>query len=865
MRVKTIDEPEIVTDYQPLKEVKLDLSANADRRFTDEENYRAYKLFSIIDTSSSGSVTLRELKRSLMGDTFRTFEKRFDHPDTGIIFGLDEDECVVVKEIEKGSPAAMDPYMATGLQIWSINGTKIPPHDKTSLDTAYECLISLYEESVTFEFVEPILIITKFTNRLDIEFDNKEIYEVELPVGAVNNLQILESKIKLAMRHCDPFLHQIHMSFDGKRRQAYFHSHHDQFRLLFYSGPNRSRSCKFALGFSNEDTEFGFKHRGQPMVYDLELGVKYEEAELVFTELFEKFDEDKSGEFEFEEFRDFYIRFLDNEDSIKMLRDYAQYKFRDLEKEAYYYEQLELARMKRERRAALKEREGDRRKEQLRVYKSKSDFDAFGIRRRVYGNRRIDNLKMHRYKRKKGRVAMGKFNKEVKEHGATVEEVAKDDGSQVSRITKDSANKSLGPMTPAMRFAKRAEIKAVKKEQELARRLKLNSIYNSSEALVRKARRDALRTTENKANVHMIEVILAMKRAARTAIRMAETGVAGITQLNVSMSHVIATPALMIKAGMFTENIDVGDVELKEMSPKELHPATFRYFLIRLSKATNAEFDSNLQHPAFFTSDYEREPSRHSSHGLTVCKYMEDMLIAGQEYREKNGIEARWTHTPPWDTKQEPQYVKFERPPKPLKSDRLVARCTLIDLTVVELPTVSMLVANSPFVTVICGNVDYEAEAREAAKHRFKVKKVAMPEFIQSTESVAFAGQKAEWEDLDWVFRVRANDTLDFKVYTGSARKNTFIGGASMSAMSLIDTPVDKTMHMNLLLTIYKDDEPQGQLNARFKLEVGSEFDWFRNAYQLEQDRIKKEKKIKKFLATRSNAPKTLLPFPLHL
>ena len=203
---------------------------------------------------------------------------------------------------------------------------------------------------------------------------------------------------------------------------------------------------------------------------------------------------------------------------------------------------------------------------------------------------------MHRYKRKKGRVAMGKFNKEVKEHGATVEEVAKDDGSQVSRITKDSVNKSLGPMTPAMRFAKRAEIKAVKKEQELARRLKLNSIYNSSEALVRKARRDALRTTENKANVHMIEVILAMKRAARTAIRMAETGVAGITQLNVSMSHVIATPALMIKAGMFTENIDVGDVELKEMSPKELHPATFRYFLIRLSKATNAEFDSNLQH-----------------------------------------------------------------------------------------------------------------------------------------------------------------------------------------------------------------------------------------------------------------------------
>ena len=597
MRVKTVDEPDLPDGYVPLKEVKLDLSENTSKRFTEEENYRAYKLFSIIDANSGGCVTLRELKRCLMGDTFRTFSKKFDHPDTGIIFGLDEDDCVVVQAIEPGSPAALDPYMQTGLQLWEVNGANIAPHNHASLQKAQEELISLYDDPVHFEFVEPVLIITKFSNKLDIEFPDGTLYEVELPVGAVNNLQILESKIKLAMRHCDPFLKTIHMSFDGKRRQAYFHSHHDEFRILFHSGPNRIASCKFALGFADEDTKLDFKHRGQPMIFDLELGVKYEEAEIVFTELFEKFDEDKSGEFEYEEFRDFYIRFLDTEESIQLLRDYAQYKFRDLEKEAFYYEQLELARRKRERRAALKLREGDRRKEQTRVYKSKSDFDVYGVRRRVYGNVRIENLKMHRRERKRGRVPMGKFNKKTEEHGSLHgDELSSLGGSSVVQVK----------MTPEMRVAKRSEMKQQRKDQDIKRRLILNNIYNSNEALRSKARKDAFRTTENKANVHMIEVLLALKRAARTAVRMSDTGVAGITQLNVSMSHVVATPALVVTAGMFAGDTNVSDVELKDMTSKELHPAVFRYFLIRLPKAVNAEFNSNLQHPAFFTSDYER-------------------------------------------------------------------------------------------------------------------------------------------------------------------------------------------------------------------------------------------------------------------
>jgi Ca2+-binding EF-hand superfamily protein len=38
---------------------------------TQEENYRAYKLFSMMDVDSGGSISLRELYRVLMGDAIR--------------------------------------------------------------------------------------------------------------------------------------------------------------------------------------------------------------------------------------------------------------------------------------------------------------------------------------------------------------------------------------------------------------------------------------------------------------------------------------------------------------------------------------------------------------------------------------------------------------------------------------------------------------------------------------------------------------------------------------------------------------------------------------------------------------------------
>ena len=77
----------------------------------------------------------------------------------------------------------------------------------------------------------------------------------------------------------------------------------------------------------------------------------------------------------------------------------------------------------------------------------------------------------------------------------------------------------------------------------------LNNIFNQNAALSRGMRRDALQSKGSTQMIHMLEVIVAIQRAARTAVRTTETGVNGITQVNVSLSHVVASPALIVTAG----------------------------------------------------------------------------------------------------------------------------------------------------------------------------------------------------------------------------------------------------------------------------------------------------------------------------
>lgn len=75
-------------------------------------------------------------------------------------------------------------------------------------------------------------------------------------------------------------------------------------------------------------------------------------------ELFGTFDRDGSGEFQFEEFRDFYTKLLANDQCLQTLRDYAHYRFRNKLIEKRKNEIYEQRQQKARRRKMLKEKEG---------------------------------------------------------------------------------------------------------------------------------------------------------------------------------------------------------------------------------------------------------------------------------------------------------------------------------------------------------------------------------------------------------------------------------------------------------------------------------------------------------------------------
>jgi hypothetical protein len=57
------------------------------------------------------------------------------------------------------------------------------------------------------------------------------------------------------------------------------------------------------------------------------------ESHILVNELFKKFDQDDSNDLNFEEFRNFYIKLLDSDECLDLLKKFAKYRFRNLVQE----------------------------------------------------------------------------------------------------------------------------------------------------------------------------------------------------------------------------------------------------------------------------------------------------------------------------------------------------------------------------------------------------------------------------------------------------------------------------------------------------------------------------------------------------
>ena len=152
MKKKTHKEEVKQQQWKVLEKVELDVSDIFKQNYTPEENYRAYKLFSIMDVDNGGSISLRELKRCVMGDISDTLAITFDHPDCGIVWGHDEDNCVIVDRVEEKSPASFINFIVPRLRLVKFNGKEVPPNDKSFVQYIYRELFRLIDEPITLEF-----------------------------------------------------------------------------------------------------------------------------------------------------------------------------------------------------------------------------------------------------------------------------------------------------------------------------------------------------------------------------------------------------------------------------------------------------------------------------------------------------------------------------------------------------------------------------------------------------------------------------------------------------------------------------------------------------------------------------------------
>jgi hypothetical protein len=327
---------------------------------TQDENYRAYKFFSAIDFDNAGSIDRRKLFKLLFGDYVNTFTSTFTHQDTGVNFGLDFDHHVCIQQLEEGSPASLLPTLVDKLRLVRVNDLQVAPCGGVeALRTVRATIRRIRRGKVVFEFLEPLLTITTFTCHIDFDIYGYGLQTLTLPIGAVYDLNLFAEAIRELLADHDSYpMRSIGIAIDANRKQVFFYtlSGNPHFRLLFATGPNCDFSARFVLGFAAEDLGYAQYHYGHNMTADVNLRLKKDECDLLVNDLFEKYDKDESGDFSFEEFRDFYIQLLDTEEGLKLLRRYTKYRFKYLIRKEWWDQEVAKQTTKVAHKAARREK-----------------------------------------------------------------------------------------------------------------------------------------------------------------------------------------------------------------------------------------------------------------------------------------------------------------------------------------------------------------------------------------------------------------------------------------------------------------------------------------------------------------------------
>lgn len=321
-----------------------------------------------------------------------------------------------------------------------------------------------------------------------------------------------------------------------------------------------------------------------------------------------------------------------------------------------------------------------------------------------------------------------------------------------------------------------------------------------------------------------------------------------VVMKDIDVSNYIVSPALEISPNILKQEVNYDDISLVDMHVSKLHPAAQTYFFIRNHKNQQAEFNSQLKHPAFFLADYERNPTRHAKIALSVSRYIANLRKPGEIYRTQRNLK-RVYRIPDYDiipdkNADKNKKVRFLVDWEPVTAKTVVARVTVLSIKVLNLLSIHLLEENSPFVKLSCG------------------------EFKYSTEVNSFGGSYSEWDDLNWLFRVYREDSLMVQVFSGTVTKSQQIGSYKISSHDFVSHTVNDENEMTLKATIKDEDsnDTSGTIEIDFIVEKGKEWDWYVNQYNKEQTALKLRKKtIEKFSKYFHGSNPDEIDFPLHI
>jgi hypothetical protein len=723
----------------------------------------------------------------------------FDHPDTGIIWGLDSEHCVIIDTIEVGSPASQIQQLIHGLRLVRLNEHHIEAKNNSSLSKLLHFIVSLPKNPIEYEFLEPILVITSFGNIIDVQIDH-QIYSIELPIGAVYDLILFQKVVQAIIERTHPKLVGFEINIHETKRQISFTSSIYSFKLLFGSGPNYHRSCRFALGFQAIDYPISNQVIGQIMGISLNLGLDEKQLTELTKELFKQFDKDESGQLDFEEFRDFYVRFFNNEESIETLTAYAKFRYRDKEVEAYWHKKQKekFERRNRKKEARLLHQKTLTR-QQMKFF-AQSVLSSDGLRRR-----QPNKLSSHSNSSSASSVVSGSM------YSSQMTISIADSPAKKDSLLPPMANNHRAVMTlPKKKLPKLSPIKEYK--------------HNP--------RKEFLHKTMN------AELEIALRLSYQHLIRLKrDLHHQNLMTVQLDIRPWIATPALILDAPIFqymnhttSPSTLTKAIELNsDLSFKILHPGIMNYYMIK-EEAVHSINDSSLCHPVFFNADYQRNDEscqRHTSNSMLMCQMLDEECDAGRIYRRQYQVDRmnQHAHVPQdeqnifrsmlqrYQRMKEYQSSYFQNR---IRNDQMLGRITISSIIF------SMKRSIFPVSIMRRASIHIVISRFHSLEQQHRLLNQV------STDHDQHPGNKFTWQGLHYQLPIESGNIIRIDIYDGDKLLDQ-VTILSSALESFFAQTYEGEYHHSVVLTNGHN------LDIAMSFEYGDEYDWHVHSHQFDE------------------------------